>query len=332
MNENWDLIGHEWAVTLLRRHLATDNLRHAYLFTGPQGIGRRTLALRLAQAAVCTQPVSPGQPCGQCRDCRQMAAAQHPDLSLVQAERLGGTLRVDQVRAVRRSLNLKPYQSRYRVVLFLRFEEAHPGAANALLKTLEEAPEYALLLLTASAAEALLPTIVSRCEVLRLHPVPRERIRQALRRRGADDAQADLLSSLAAGRPGRAFHLLAHPESLSFRREQMDQVLRLIPASRTERFQAAQALARQRESLRRSLLLWLSFWRDVMLQTGDPQLPLTNVDYQQPIATTAAALTFQQAAALVRRHEAALQALDQNANPRLLTEALLLDWPRLRLD
>ncbi len=331
MNENWDLIGHEWAVSLLRRHLAEDKLRHAYLFTGPQGIGRRTLALRLAQAAVCPQPTGPGLPCGRCRDCRQMAAMQHPDLSLVQADKAGGTLKVDQVRAVRRQLNLKPYQASRRVVLFLRFEEAHPGAANALLKTLEEAPDYALLLLTASAPEALLPTIVSRCEILRLHPVPRPLIRAELSRRGADEAQAELLSSLAAGRPGRAFRLLEEHEELAFRREQIELLIRLLPASRTARFQAAYTLSRDRSALRRSLLVWLSFWRDVMLHTGDPQLPLTNIDYRAPIAAAAAGLDFRQAASLVQAHETALQALDQNANAQLLTEALLLRWPHFSL-
>ncbi len=329
MNENWDIIGHEWAVTLLRRSLTAGRLRHAYLFSGPQQIGRRTLALRLAQAALCAQPLAPGQPCGQCRDCRQLAAQQHPDLHLVQAEKQGGTLKVEQVRAVRRNLNLRPYQANRRVVLFLRFEEAHPSAANALLKTLEEAPPHALLLLTASAPEALLPTIVSRCEVLRLHPVPREAIYQALLQRGADEAQATLLSNLAAGRPGRAFSLLQNPQALDFRRQAIGLLLQLLPATHPERFRAAARLARERETLRQHLLLWVSFWHDVMRQLAAPQLPLTNSDYATDIAAVAAGLTFQQAAALVRRHEAALQALAQNANPLLLTEALMLDWPRL---
>jgi DNA polymerase III subunit delta' len=113
-------------------------------------------------------------PCGQCRDCKQIEAMQHADLHVIQAvdedgkPKPGGTLKVDQIRDLRRLITYKPYQSRYRIAMFLRFHEANESAANALLKTLEEAPSYAVLILTADNPEQLLPTIVSRCEVLRL--------------------------------------------------------------------------------------------------------------------------------------------------------------------
>ncbi len=172
ITHNWNLLGNEWAVEMLRQHVARRAVRHAYLFAGAPGLGRRTLALRFAQALNCTQPLQPGIPCGECRDCKQIEAMQHPDLTVIQADTEGGTLKVDQVREARRSLTLKPYQSKYRVALFLRFQEANDNAANALLKTLEEAPSYAVLILTADQAEGLLPTISSRCEVLRLRPCP----------------------------------------------------------------------------------------------------------------------------------------------------------------
>ncbi|HNO95215.1 MAG TPA: hypothetical protein PKJ84_13665, partial [Anaerolineales bacterium] len=171
MTDNWNLLGHEWAVDMLRRHVARGEMRHAYLFAGAPGLGRRTLALRLAQALNCEKPVAPGEPCFVCRTCKQIDAMQHPDLAIIQAVdedgvgKDGGTLRVDQIREVQRTLNLKPYQSPFRVALFLRFHEANDNAANALLKTLEEAPTHAILLLTADNPEQLLPTINSRCEI-----------------------------------------------------------------------------------------------------------------------------------------------------------------------
>src|SRR5574342_1064034 len=115
MNSNWNLVGHEWAVNLLKKHVAQGATRHAYLFAGPPGVGRRTLALRFAQALNCQMPIKAGIPCGECRDCKQIAAMQHADLTVVQADSQGGILKVDQVREARRILTLKPYQATYRV-------------------------------------------------------------------------------------------------------------------------------------------------------------------------------------------------------------------------
>jgi DNA polymerase-3 subunit delta' len=122
MADNWNMLGHEWAVDMLRQHAARGEVRHAYLFCGPPGLGRRTLALRLAQALNCTKPIAAGVPCGVCRDCKQIEAMQHPDMNVIQADSEGGTLKVDQVREVQHALSLKPYQAKYRLSLFLRFQ------------------------------------------------------------------------------------------------------------------------------------------------------------------------------------------------------------------
>ena len=112
MQDNWNLTGHEWAVDMLKGHIQREGVRHAYLFAGAPSLGKRTLALRFAQALNCPEPTAVGVPCGACRDCRQIEAMAHPDLEIVQAEVEGGTLKVDQVREMRRRVVLKPYQSR----------------------------------------------------------------------------------------------------------------------------------------------------------------------------------------------------------------------------
>src|SRR5512147_1154253 len=185
-SNNWNITGHEWAVDMLKKHVINGTTRHAYLLSGPPGLGRRTLALRFAQALNCQTPTAPGIPCGICRDCKQIETMQHADLSVVQADSEGGTLKVDQIREIRKAITYKPYQSKYRVALFLRFHEANDNAANALLKTLEEAPSYAVLLLTADNPEQLLPTILSRCEVLRLRPLKIEEVKRDLEDRGVE--------------------------------------------------------------------------------------------------------------------------------------------------
>ncbi len=332
---SWNLLGHEWAVEMLRGQIRRNTLSHAYLFVGPPGVGRRTLALHFAQALLCPEAALSAEPCGVCRTCRQIEAMQYADLTVVQAEREGGVLKVEQVRAVRQSLTLKPYQGRYRIVLFLRFQEAHPSAANALLKTLEEAPAHAILLLTADHAEQLLPTIVSRCEVVRLRPVPLERLEEWLQTRGEAIAAADnmpsprLLAHLSGGRPGYALRLRNDTAALEARRQQLNMIRELLAANRRQRFAVAEALAKDRETLRSALLLWLTYWRDVLLRASGAALPITNLDYEAEIGALAAQLSFPEAQRLVREMEAALERLEKNVNARLLTEVLLLNWPKI---
>src|SRR5688500_12951417 len=219
MTDNWNLIGHEWAVDMLKKHVVNGTTRHAYLFAGPPGLGRRSLALRFAQALNCRTPINAGIPCGQCRDCKQIQATQYPDLSVVQADSEGGTLKVDQIRDARRALTLKPYVAKYRVALFLRFQQSNDNAANALLKTLEEAPSYAVLILTADNPEQLLPTIVSRCEVLRLRPLNIEAVQKELESRGLEVGQAKLIAHILGGRFGYGLRLIEN-DSLLEKRDQ----------------------------------------------------------------------------------------------------------------
>jgi DNA polymerase III subunit delta' len=304
-------------------------MRHAYLLTGPAGVGRRTLALRFAQALNCPQPAASGVPCRSCRTCRLLENSQHPDLAVVQAEQVEGTLKVDQVRELQRSLALSPYEAKYRIALLLRFEEAHPSAANALLKTLEEPPPKVILLLTAESPERLLPTIVSRCEVLRLRPMSPADLTAGLQAgRGLSEEQARLLAHLSAGRPGFALRMHREPEDLERRRSLLDEHLRLLSANRAERFAFAWTLSKDREKLRFALQVWLSLWRDILLVSCGSAAPLTNLDREDEIRSIAARTSLELAETCLAHLEQTRELLDRNANARLATEVLMLDLPR----
>ncbi len=185
-------------------------------------------------------------------------------MTVIEAEAVGSVLKVGQAREVRGSLNLMPYRSKHRVAIFRRFQEANDEAANALLKTLEEPPPSAVLILTADDPEALLPTILSRCEVLRLRPLPVEHVETFLKDHGADDAAARLIANISGGRPGLALGMLHDDSALDFRSQRLDDLHGLLAGSRAHRFAYAAKLAKDKPGMRRVLSIWLSFWRDVL--------------------------------------------------------------------
>jgi DNA polymerase-3 subunit delta' len=132
----WNLVGHDWAVSLLARHIQTSNVKHAYLFCGPEGIGRRSLALRFAQALTCQNKQSPAEPCLACQSCQRFFGMQHPDLFIISAPDPGREIRIEQIRGLQHDLSLAPYEAPYRIGLLLDFQNANANAQNAMLKTL----------------------------------------------------------------------------------------------------------------------------------------------------------------------------------------------------
>jgi DNA polymerase III subunit delta' len=324
MESNWGIIGHERAVELISERLARGRISHAYLLAGPQGIGKTLFATRLAQAINC---IGDNPPCGECRACELIGRGQHPDFHILEPE--NDKIRIEAIRDLQNVVAMRPFEARYRVALINRFDRATESAMDALLKTLEEPPSMSKIIITADVGEMLLPTIVSRCQVIPLRPVPAAQIEAALRERfDLPQEQAGALARLSGGRPGWAINAAQNPESYAEHSQIIDTLIGLLQSGRVIRFNYAEELARY-DKLRETLEIWQSWWRDVMLLAERSQVVLVHTDRiadLEMIADQAGSEAARRALIAVRD---AIQYLGRNANSRLTLEVMFLEMPYL---
>lgn len=341
----WNMIGHSWAGNLLKQHIVGGRVRHAYLFTGPDGIGKRTLAMRFAKALSCTRPPSPGEFCGECSTCRRIEEQTYPDLHIVEVGQLDeerGTtsseISIEQIITLQKRLSLTSYEGSWRVGVILKFWQASAGAANALLKTLEEPASNVILILTSRSADDLLPTIVSRCEVVNLRPVAKDRLLEGLIAQGVAQQDALKLASLSAGRPGFALNLSQAPEDMELRSQRIKELLDLLRAGRAERFDfveqfrpgSGETLKDVRDVVIDLLELWLSVWRDVFLIQLDRADRVQNNDVIELLTSIAGDLDKHESVGALSRVEATMGSVKSYANIRLALENLMLDLPEAK--
>ncbi|MBI3980098.1 MAG: AAA family ATPase [Chloroflexi bacterium] len=338
MADNWGIVGHERAVAMLSRGLAGGRLAHGYLFAGPPGIGKATLALRLAAALNCR---APERPCLACHTCRRILTGKHPDVQVVGVladEKTGKARRdisIEQIWAVQRSAGLAAYEGGARVAVFDGAEQLSLPAANALLKTLEEPPAGVYLILLTVAPDTLLPTIHSRCQRVDLHPVAEPVLVRALVDRfGVTLEQARLLARVGGGRPGWAIAALADPKVIAARAERLTTAADLAAADRVARFQAAETMAgrfsRDRQRVLDELAEWSGWWRDLLLTRAGRVDLATNFDRAAELTEQAGQLDLRAIAMALRAIAETQTYLRQNVSPRLALETLMLRLPVAR--
>lgn len=345
----WPVFGHHWAIQLLAKTtvpavagLARNGPSHAYLLLGAPQIGKSTLAKAFAKALLCTDPVQ--RPCHRCRNCQLVARDSHPDLQYFQpkkklpnkeetvVDRVDGSILRDQADVVVHEAALRPVEARYRILLIQDAHRAHVVFQNKVLKTLEEPPPNTILILTAHDRAGILPTIVSRCQVLELRPLDTAAVEQALRSGWQVAPEpAALYARLSSGRLGWAVEQLSDEQSGRQRQDQLAQLWELLPADRVQRLAFSESLAANRDSrqLFGMLQLWTAWWRDVLLVQAGCDDACSNID-QEPELKRQAHLLEQDA---VRKLMHTLQRIERylhhTVNTRLALDVLVLQLPYL---
>jgi len=256
------IIGHKRVLDFLKKSIRNKRLAHAYLFTGPAHLGKKTVALEFIQMLIG-------------REIKEI----NPDVLIIEPEvtekdgiKKELEIGISQARKVQHQMSLYPYAAPYKITLIDRTEKMTPEASNCLLKTLEEPTGKAVLILTTSNPQMLLPTIVSRCQIVKFLPVPSKEIEKEL---SHYKKNTERIVRLANGRPGLAIEYLKNPELLKEQNEIISQLERILRADLNERYRYVEKISKNVPLARQIIGHWLFWFRDlVLLNSGCSGLTL----------------------------------------------------------
>ncbi len=264
-----DIIGHEKIKDYFRNAVRTGKISHAYILEGEKGSGKKSLADAFAQLLMCEEKGE--EPCGVCTSCMQIQSGNHPDVIHVRPEKTRYS--VDEIRKLVSDIYIKPYSSQYKIYIIEEAGTMNDAAQNAFLKTVEEPPEYAVILLLAENKGTFLQTVLSRCVKLSLRPVPTEEVKAFLMREyGTGEYAADLAATFCGGNVGRAIRY-AQSDDFGETRERVIQLLKFLDdMSFDEMLDFVSMLSDRKDKADEFLDLCMMWFRDVLLYKATKNL------------------------------------------------------------
>jgi DNA polymerase-3 subunit delta' len=311
-----DILGQETCLAVLRRSLAAGRTAHAYLFEGVEGCGKYKTAVAFVEALFCGRP----EGCGVCPSCRKVAKLQHPDLHLVEPD--GDFIKIDQVRQLQRELSLRPFEAPRKACIINAADRLNPSSGNALLKTLEEPPGNALIILVTANPRGMLPTILSRCQQLHFPALPQKTVEEFLLASGCLPETARTAASLAGGSLKKGLEISAE-EGLTGRSALLERIGALSLTEITPLFDAAEELGKEKDRTLETIDLLTTYMRDILLMQGGSR-ELVNGDLTGLIEQEASRLTADDVMARIDHVFEARNAIQRNVNPRLVLEVLFM--------
>jgi DNA polymerase III subunit delta' len=317
-----EIIGQRNQLDILRLALANNRLHHAYLFTGPEGVGKRTTALALAKALHCTE--KSGDFCGRCAECARVMARNHPDVRVIERLADKKEISIQQIRDMEKELRYRSFSGGRKIAIVDPATLLNPASQNALLKTLEEPPPDSLLILIAASAGALLPTLRSRCLQLSFGPLPRQLIAGfLLSEKRVKPEEAELLAALSMGSLGAALEM--DGAELRERRRVWGGMLSALKAGDYRgAMEAAEALAASRDDALQFLEWAESWYRDLLVQAARQDTQgVVNLDMLPELQLQGAAAGVERILSAAANAAGAARKIQRNLNRRMVLEQFL---------
>ena len=319
-----DIIGQEQIKEHLRNALLADKVSHAYLISGEKSSGKEFIAKVFAMALQCER--GGAEPCQECHSCKQALSDNHPDIVRVTHEK-PNTISVDDIRVqVNHDVALKPYSGSHKVYIINEAEKMTPQAQNALLKTLEEPPSYAVILLLTSNVSALLPTIVSRCVALNMKPVADDLVKKYLMEQlKVTDYRAEICAAFARGNIGRAKALASSEDFDNVKAEALSLLKYIGDMDLSEVIAAVKKITEYKLEINDYLDICAIWYRAVLLfkATHDAN-HLVFREEIQTLRRIAQRSSYEGIETILKALENAKRRLDANVNFELTMELLML--------
>ena len=319
-----DVIGHNDIIQYIQNAVSQDKVSHAYILNGERGSGKKMLADLFAMTLQCEEHTP--NPCGECHSCKQAKSGNHPDIIHVKHEK-PNTISVDDIRTqVNNDIVIKPYSSPYKIYIIPEADLLSVQAQNALLKTIEEPPAYAVIFLLTENAESLLPTIMSRCVMLKLRNIKTTLIKKYLMEQmQIPDYQADICAAFAQGNMGRAI-MLASSEHFNEIKGEALQLLRHINEMEiSEIVIAIKKIGTYKLSVNDYLDIIMIWYRDVLIYKATKDVNgIVFADQLKYIKDRANKSSYEGIEIILDSLEKAKARLKANVNFDLVMELLLL--------
>ncbi|MFH1857539.1 MAG: DNA polymerase III subunit delta' [Candidatus Omnitrophota bacterium] len=309
-----DILAQPVAVKTFKGALAYGRLSGAYLLSGPEGVGKRFAAREFAKAINCE--ALGGDACGRCASCRKIDAGTHPDFLWIEPKTESAKISIEAIRELKKEIALRPWEGKRRIAVIVEAECSTEEAQNAFLKMLEETPKGSLIFLTSVKQDGILPTVLSRCKVIRFGLIPTEKIRQLLQKeRGLSSEAAQAIAKLSHGSLGKA---LAMKEDFLERREWISQFLEKAFHADEEK-----EWSESREALLEELDALTGWYRDVwMVQEGLPGRLLFHESRLSSLKEESSHWRRESVEGVLQELLRSREMLEQHVNPKLLLSVL----------